>query len=160
MRYPILVLLVLTALLACCVAEKHRVEVYFYYSPYCPHCRAVEPYMKLLKEKLGDEVEFYFCNVNDPRNCSKKAIDVARRYPFEWIPTVIVFADGKVYRLTGTDQVLRLGDILKEYGINPPPAKLGKESFSVEYCIRCHEERGLPPPSNFTCDRCCHRGRL
>ena len=161
-RLMLLVAVAMTvAILGCSAShlqpqQKQKIQVFFFYSPYCPHCQEVKPYMRLLREKLGREVEFHFCNVAK-WNCSPESLEIAKKYPFEWIPTVIVIANGKVYKLTGTTQVLKLGEILKKYGINPPPVVFENKTYSVEECIGCHEERNIPPPTNFTCDHCCHR---
>ncbi len=136
-------------------SKNGKIEVFFYYSPNCPACRMVEPYMNLLKEKVRD-VRFYFCNVNDLKNCSKESIAVARMYRFRYIPTVIVLA-GNVTELTGCYEVLRLGEILESYGIKTPNVVFENVSYSVEECIKCHEEKRIPPPSSFNCSYCCHR---
>lgn len=137
--------------------ENHEIRVYFYYSPKCPACRMVKPYMNLLKEKV-EGVKFDFCNVNDLKNCSNDSIAVAHRYPFMYIPTVIVIAEN-ITKLTGSYEVLKLGKILESYGIKTPEVVFENVSYSVDECIKCHEERNIPPPSNFTCDHCCHRAQ-
>ncbi len=142
------------------VSENSKeIKVYFFYSPKCPACRMVKPYMKLLREKVKG-VHFDFCNVNDPKNCSRNSIMVAHMYPFEYIPTVILIVGNNVTKLTGSYEVLKLGKILESYGIKTPEVVFGNVSYSVDECIRCHEERHIPPPSNFTCSHCCHKARI
>jgi len=152
----VLVLLLALSLLFVCCSEKPEIKVYFYYSPKCPACRMVKPYMNLLKEKVKD-VKFDFCNVYDLKNCSNESIAVAHKYPFMYIPTVIVIAGNDVTKLTGSYEVLRLGKILESHGIKTPKIVFENISYSVDECISCHEERNIPPPSNFSCSYCCHK---
>ena len=139
--------------------KSKEIRVYFFYSPSCPACRMVKPYMYLLKEKVKD-VHFDFCNVNDPKNCSKDSIMVAHMHPFEYIPTVIVIAGDNVTMLTGSYEVLKLGKILESYGIKTPKVVFENVSYSVDECISCHEKRHIPPPSNFSCSYCCHKAQM
>ncbi len=157
----LILLLVVCLLLIGCSEQKStstskEIEIFYYYSPKCPACRMVKPYMELLKENVRD-VRFYFCNVYG--NCSEESVEIAKKYPFQYIPTVILIAGNDVVKLTGCYEVLKLGEILKSYGIETPKVVMDNVSYSVDECIKCHERRGLPPPTNFSCSYCCHKAR-
>jgi thiol-disulfide isomerase/thioredoxin len=83
------------------------IEVYFYYSPHCPHCERVKPYVDSLREKFKN-VTFYYCNVeNMSEVCYKYA------YYAYYVPTVVVHADNITTSLIGERDVKSLGEVLK-----------------------------------------------
>ncbi len=61
-------------------------RVFFFYSPTCPHCRAVEPFV----QKMAERVNVTFCNVNDIRNCSIDAKVVMTFSGIRGVPTAVV----------------------------------------------------------------------
>jgi len=84
-----------------------KIEVYFYYSPTCPHCKHVEPYIDSLRENYTN-VTFYYCNV---QNLSK----VCREYLYYvvGVPTVVVHAGNLTTSLVGERDVMKLEELIK-----------------------------------------------
>lgn len=138
------------------VKEKN-IRIYYYYSPNCFSCQQVKPYMNLLVSEVK-EVEFDLCNVRDIENCSARSLMVMKMVELQYIPTAVVKTDDGIYVLVGSEEVLRLGELLEKYGIDTPNAVYKNVSYDIESCIACHEERGLPPPSTYSCTSCCHMG--
>lgn len=89
--------------------EYSKIEVYYYYSPYCPHCKNVSPYVEELKEKYRD-VKFYFCNVSD-KNIPKECYTYA--YYVMGTPTVVVHADNVTTALIGERDVMGLEKVIR-----------------------------------------------
>jgi thiol-disulfide isomerase/thioredoxin len=133
------------------------VKIYFYYSPNCFACQQVKPYMNLLSSELK-EAKFDICNVKDIENCSMSSLAIMKMAKLQYIPTAVVKADDEISILVGSDEVLRLGELLEKYGIETPNAVYKNVSYDVEYCISCHKEKGIPPPSKYSCTYCCHMG--
>jgi thiol-disulfide isomerase/thioredoxin len=132
-------------------------KVYFYYSPNCPSCQQVMPYMNLLSSEVK-EVKFDFCNVKSVENCSIGSIAILNAVKLKYIPTAVVRAGESVYVLVGSDEVLRLSELLEEHGIAAPDAVYKNTTYNVEECIACHEKMKIPPPSRYRCTYCCHMG--
>ncbi|WP_456328469.1 thioredoxin domain-containing protein [Archaeoglobus sp.] len=119
MKKLIAILLVLTiALLGCSQksALENRskscnysnIEVYFYYSPTCPHCKKVKPYIDELREKYRD-VKFVYCNVSD-KNISKACYTYA--YYVIGVPTVVVHAGNVTTALAGERDIMGLEKLI------------------------------------------------
>jgi len=111
-----LVILISLSLLGCSqnkstnlTCDYTKVEVYYYYSPYCPHCEKVSPYVDELKERYKD-VKFYYCNISD-RNISIVCYKYA--YYVMGTPTVVVHADNVTLSLVGERDVLGLEKVIK-----------------------------------------------
>lgn len=83
-----------------------KIEVYFYYSPTCPHCKRVEPYIDDLRENYKNVV-FHYCNV---QNLSKDCYEYT--YYVVGVPTVVVHADNLTTSLVGERDVMKLGELL------------------------------------------------
>ncbi len=86
-----------------------KIEVYFYYSPYCPHCEKVKPYVDQVREKYKN-VTFIYCNVSD-KNVSKECYTYS--YYVVGIPTVVVHADGVTTALVGEKDVMGLEKVIR-----------------------------------------------
>ncbi|RUM32970.1 MAG: hypothetical protein DSY33_05920 [Archaeoglobus sp.] len=86
------------------------INVYFFYSPSCPHCEHVFPYVKSVAANYtNSSVRFYFCNV---LHLSGKCKSIAEKYEVEWVPTVIIKYNGKAMMLVGENHIRLLGRIL------------------------------------------------
>jgi len=84
-----------------------KVAVFFFYSPHCPHCEEVLPYVK----ELAKLKNITFCNVEtmDPgTRCTQVAEDIG----LSAVPTAVVYEKDKVQILIGTDDIRALGKIL------------------------------------------------
>ncbi|ADB57112.1 TlpA family protein disulfide reductase [Archaeoglobus profundus] len=120
MKKLIALLLVLTiALLGCSqksaletgskACNYSNIEVYFYYSPTCPHCEKVKPYIDKLREKYKD-VKFIYCNVSD-KNISKACYTYA--YYVIGVPTVVVHAGNVTTALAGDRDIIGLENLIR-----------------------------------------------
>jgi thiol-disulfide isomerase/thioredoxin len=158
------IVLVAAALLAACVSDhiptptptstpSISIEAYYFFSPRCPYCVIVKPYVEELAKM--DEVDFDFCNVAEAWNCSNESIKVADEINLVGIPTVVVKTnETKVF--VGYKEVLDLGSFLREFGLKTPEVVYQNVSYDVQECIECHESEGRKPPSTFNCTYCCH----
>ncbi len=117
----VLLILVFCLLVTGCVSQKQnnvtpratncsysKVEVYFYYSPYCPHCERVLPYINELREKYRD-VKWIYCNVSG--NVSKACYKYA--YYVVGTPTVVVHYGNVTLSLVGERDVMGLEKVIK-----------------------------------------------
>ena len=111
--------IVFAVLLAVCVsacvnsvtnAPKQQKKVYLFYSPFCSHCREVEPYVHNLSEAYED-VEFVFCNVN---NCSDECKAVMKNVTLVGVPTVVIMGNETVVLVGSTEIKEKLGELLNE----------------------------------------------
>ena len=75
--------------------------VFFFYSPYCPHCEEVKPYVTNLTKKYTN-FKFVFCNIN---NCNGTCKEVMEKYRILFIPTIVVFGKNNTTVLTGTTEI-------------------------------------------------------
>ncbi len=91
------------------VCNYSKIEVYFYYSPSCPHCEKVKPYIDELREKYKD-VTFYYCNVQD-KNISKVCYKYA--YYVIGVPTVVVHAGNVTTALIGERDIMGVEDLIR-----------------------------------------------
>lgn len=91
------------------VARKYEnITVYFFYSPYCPHCHEIMPYIDSLKRNYTS-VNWVYCDVTN--NTCKNIIS---QFNIEFVPTVVVVGDGKpLIKLVGTEDIRILDDYLK-----------------------------------------------
>jgi len=95
------------------VCNPSGVEVYFYYSDTCPHCMEVKPYVEnLTKEYKG--VKFYFCNVRNVSECPKESLRFASIV--YGVPTVVIYYNNTTLMLIGSNNVKKLGDVLRCLG--------------------------------------------
>lgn len=85
-----------------------KIEVYFYYSPECPHCERVKPYVDALREKY-ENVTFYYCNVDE--ELSEACYEYA--YYVVGVPTVVVHAGNLTMSLVGERDVTKLGELIE-----------------------------------------------
>ena len=155
-RYLTLIMLILLFISLECISTSHTLSVYFYYSPNCPWCKYVKPYMELLKSKASD-VRFEFCNVEDFENCSIDAKRLAEDIKLKYIPTIIIKNSDTII-LTGAYEVLKIGKILRGYGYDVSVNfSINGLDYSVKDCISCHVKMNLKPPV-YNCSYCCHKG--
>ncbi len=82
-----------------------KTRVYFFYSPTCPHCMAVEPFV----ESLTNKTNITFCNVNDMRNCSIDTKIVMTFSGLRGVPTAVVVNSTSAEVLEGEEEVKELG---------------------------------------------------
>ena len=76
--------------------------MYFFYSPYCPHCIKVKPFVEEFANETG-MVEF--CNVNDPANCTINAKIVASFSGLRGVPSAVIVNSTSEKVLTGEIEV-------------------------------------------------------
>jgi outer membrane lipoprotein-sorting protein len=75
--------------------------VFFFYSPYCPYCEEVKPYVTNLTKKYTN-FKFVFCNIN---NCNGTCKEVMEKYRILFVPTIVVFGKNNTTVLTGTTEI-------------------------------------------------------
>ncbi len=80
----------------------NETRVYFYYSPYCPHCLAVKPFVEEFANETG-MVEF--CDVSDPANCTINAKIVASFSGLRGVPSAVIVNSTSEKVLTGEIEV-------------------------------------------------------
>ena len=91
------------------ICNYSDIKVYFYYSPTCPHCEKVKPYIDELKEKYKN-VKFIYCNVSD-KNISKACYTYA--YYVFGVPTVVVHAGNVTTSLAGERDIMGLESLIR-----------------------------------------------
>ncbi|AGK61690.1 hypothetical protein Asulf_01719 [Archaeoglobus sulfaticallidus PM70-1] len=99
-------LLILIVFLAGCVTEKTedqvvKGDIYFFFSPNCPHCKNVEPYVINASKK----VEINFCQVENLTDTCK---EIAEKIKLRGVPTAVVVEKDKVYVYSGETKVKNL----------------------------------------------------
>ena len=125
MRKVFFLVMVVVALL-CCVQKPDetttpipqkcnfsKVEVHFFYSPYCPHCEEVKPYVVNLSKKYR-VVKFYFCNVANASQCPRESMRFAGM--IYGVPTVVVYYNNTTLMLVGSNNVKKLEGVLRCLG--------------------------------------------
>ncbi len=138
----------------------YSVEIYYYYDPECPNCRAVEPYMEFLSSHV--KAEFDFCDLTKPETCSNmskslfvhaiKSLNISPA-----VPMAIIKSGNDAKVLLGRNKIPQLDRVLsEEYGIPSPVFKFGDMEYRLNDCIQCHKARNLPIPSKYECSSCCH----
>ena len=114
MKWRITLIFLLT-LLAGCSQNVHvrnqcsysGIDVYFYFSPTCPHCEHVKPYIDRLRENYGN-VTFHYCNIRDlPEECYNYT------YYVIGVPTVVVHTKNVTTALVGERDVMKLEELIK-----------------------------------------------
>ncbi len=75
--------------------------VFFFYSPYCPHCEEIKPYVTNLTKRYTN-YKFVFCDVN---NCNGTCKKVMEKYRIMFVPTIVVFGKTNTTILTGTIEI-------------------------------------------------------
>jgi len=136
------------------------IKVFYYHSPTCPSCTKVKPYMDELKKCEG--IEFDFCDVTNFNSCSEDSQQLIKNVNPIGVPFVVVqvkeddeVMDQKTY--VGWKNITEVGDYLAKLGIQIPKICLAGDCRSIQECVNCHNQRGLAPPSTFSCSYCCHR---
>jgi thiol-disulfide isomerase/thioredoxin len=168
MRSILFVLFAALLMVGCAQEEKVKIEtndqassqtaeakVFFYFSPTCPSCVKIKPYMDLMRGEV-EEVNFDFCNVSNFKACTNESQWVAKHIGLMGVPTVVLMYGNNVTVLVGWRNVAKLGNYLQEIGIDTPDVVYGSKNYDVQDCIKCHEERGIAPPSTYNCTYCCH----
>jgi len=138
-------------------SEVSELRIYYYYHPKCPNCQAVEPLIEFLMK--NSSLDFDVCNVQFFSNCTNEskalAFAVKEKTGFFGTPTAVVEV-GKNYTVfVGKYQIMDMVRFVGNFS-DLPDVRLNETSYSVEECLSCHEERGLDPPSTYTCSYCCH----
>ena len=90
-----------------------KVEVHFFYSPYCPHCEEVKPYIINLSKKYRN-VKFYFCNVANTSQCPRESMKFAGMV--FGVPTVVIYYNNTPLMLIGSNNVKKLEGVLRCLG--------------------------------------------
>ncbi len=159
----ILLLLILAAVVLGCAGEKvekrkENVTIYYFYSPTCPNCQAVEPYIDYLMNST--DVNFVLCNVKEFDNCTNESIELAKaiysKQGFFGVPTAVVKYRGNYTVFIGKYDVLKLSEFLEKLGYSVPKIEISDKKIDAAKCVECHERRGIPPPREMNCSYCCH----
>ena len=100
------ILIMGTLALGCAQISSHKHNtapntVFFFYSPYCPHCEKIKPYITNLMKNYTN-YKFVFCNVN---NCNGTCKVVMEKYRIMFVPTVVVFKKNNTTILTGIIEI-------------------------------------------------------
>ncbi len=144
--------------MACVQKAGEEVKIYYFYSPTCPNCREVEPFISYLKNST--DVSFVVCNVKNFDSCSDESKSVAKsvykKLGFFGVPTAVVEVKGNRTVFVGKYEVLRLSEFLERMGYKVERIEIKEKKYDVSECLNCHRERKIPPPSTFTCSYCCH----
>ncbi len=83
-------------------------KIYFFYSPECPHCENVMPYVKNASKKI----EIEFCQIEKMSNECK---EIAKKIGLKGVPTAVYQKGGKTKIYIGEVKVKNLMlEILRE----------------------------------------------
>ncbi len=143
-----------------------QLQLFFFYSPECPNCKASKPIMvELMKELVKKHVTVRPLNVLEevtwdlPSRLVAQKVQRALGVDFIPLPTAVVWKPGRfLYTFVGRDSIPKLADFfVKNAGIGNITAKLDIQNMPKEECLACHKERKLPPPSTYNCTYCCHK---
>jgi len=104
-----------------------KIEVYFYYSPRCPHCENVKPYVDEIRDKYKN-VSFHYCNVE---NASKECYKYA--YYVYGVPTIVVHTNGITTSLVGERDIMGLENLIKCFACCDLFVSLGSASADTCY---------------------------
>lgn len=74
------------------VEKSQKPVVAIFAGDWCPDCNAIYPYFQHLEEKYGDGVVFACAEVSEDKAFWPRKLD------FQYIPTFIVFKNGKVWK--------------------------------------------------------------
>ncbi len=136
--------------------------IYFYYSPLCPWCRMVKPYVQLLKNETANfsQLSIIMCDARKLQSCPDNASYIAKEVKLRGIPTAVIVngTSGKIDEVyVGADKVAKLGEFLVKHGYNVTAYySIGGLNYTVKDCISCHVKKNLKPPSTYSCNACCH----
>lgn len=137
--------------------DRESVRIYYFYHPRCPNCQAVEPLINYLVNNT--EIDFVMCNVEHFKDCSNKsksiAIAVKKKTGFFGTPTAVVEENNNFRVFIGKYQVMKMVEYLGNF-TEIPKIELNNSRYNISDCIECHAKKGLKPPSNYTCNYCCH----
>jgi len=84
------------------ISDKNR--IYFFYSPTCPHCVEVKPYV----ESLANKTTVVFCDITKFQNCSGDAKIVVTLSGLKGVPTAVIVNLTQVKVLIGSKEVKNL----------------------------------------------------
>ncbi|NCO84433.1 MAG: hypothetical protein COS28_01020 [Nitrospirae bacterium CG02_land_8_20_14_3_00_44_33] len=144
-----------------------KMEIFYFYSPECPNCKEVKPFIESLRDELKKKkTKFVELNVKEHEGWNPiykfLAQKISQKINTDFIPlpTATVRHRERFYTFIGKDEIINhLNDFLLSHaGIKKITARLNKQSLNVAECISCHTARNLPPPSTLNCTFCCHRG--
>ena len=98
----VILLIALALLLAGCAENSGKVTgkemVYYFFSPQCPHCEKVKPYV----ENASKKIEIEFCQVE---KMSEECKDVAKKIGLKGVPTAVYKKEGELKVYVGEIQV-------------------------------------------------------
>ncbi len=143
-----------------------NITLYYFYSPTCPNCIAIESYMDYMINK--SMLKYVLCNVKEFENCSKDSKKIGRAVATELYkktgvlsiptPTLVILEGKNATVFLGRDQVSRHDEYLYEkYNLTTFFIRFGEKVYKPSDCINCHLAKGLKEPSRFTCTACCHK---
>lgn len=141
-----------------------EMQLFYFYSPECPNCKAVKLFVESLLPEL-EKKRIVFAEIDVTKNDNPIYRMLAEKIAekigtnFIPIPTAVVRYEGRFHTFIGKEEVLALSDFFRlRAGTKALAAKLKEEPFDKETCISCHKSRNIPLPSTFNCTFCCHRG--
>ncbi len=142
-------------------------EIFYFFSPDCPNCKAVKPIIDSLRPEMGrKKIKFVELNVKESNTWNGVYKYFAQKLSqkmgtdFLPIPTAVIWRSGRFYTFVGMKSVPELNDYLHLWaGTKRVTATLKKLSFNLKDCISCHTSRNLALPSTYNCSFCCHRER-
>lgn len=111
-----------------------QMEVFYFYSPDCPNCKAVKPFIESLKDELKKKkTKFVELNIkeHDRWNPLYKILagKISQKLKTDFIPlpTAVVRHRGRFFTFIGKDDVLNLNDFFHLHaGTKRLAAKLDK----------------------------------
>ncbi len=144
-----------------------KIEIFYFFSPDCPNCKAAKPIMDSLKPEIESrKIKLVELNVKESNNWSPiytylaQRISRAMNADFLPIPTAVVRQSGRFYTFIGKESIPDLNDFLHRWArTKRVTASLKKQSFNLKDCISCHTSRNLALPSTYNCSYCCHFGK-
>lgn len=169
LRYLLLAIVLISS--GC--TSQEEVEMLYFYSPSCPNCIAVAPFIDYIEEEYSVDINHYDAS----KQVNRQSFE---RYNVTAVPTLIVL-DGVEQRFVGRYEVVEAEYLIAEMTGAKPPQHPFNTTLQTDpaYCLKCHkptEEQKellhellppqeleslnttLPPPSTYSCSYCCHRG--
>ena len=156
----LLALVVGAAIHQAAAAKPLLFKVKYFYSPTCPNCIAVKPFIEYLQTRYGVQIEWI-----DVTNHSEAVEEEVEAWNITAVPTLLVLTvEGD--RVGGYYYVGRIGVLDAEpflaelMGMPPPerPYNINETRLDPMTCLQCHAQRNLSMPSTYSCDACCHKG--